>query len=67
MKITLEFADDNQEARDALDAPHFRAALEDLYTYLRGATKYADPPPGAVEIRAKFHEILEEHNVDLLV
>ena len=65
MKITLEFADFS-EARDALDAPHIRAALEDIYQYLRAQVKHAEVPATAYEIKDRFHEILEKHRVDLL-
>lgn len=73
MKATLTFnlPDDAYDYTTAINAPHYRSALEDLANLLRSKTKYA-PDSQSDEIsalyddlREAFYQILSDNEVSL--
>ena len=51
--------------QDAVDAPKLREALADIYQYLRGQSKHANPPDDIHDIYHVFWQILEDNGVNL--
>lgn len=62
MKVTIELTED-EDIKIYMQAVRMYCALGDFSNYLRSQDKYSDNDVS--EVRAKFHEILNDNEVSL--
>lgn len=67
MKAILEFdlPEDEHEHRQAVQAGDAFLAIEEIYQYLRSQAKHGDPPDDIHAVKERFHQILNEHGIEM--
>ena len=63
--LTYNLPDDQEEFDRACAALALCGFIYDMKDYLRTQCKYAEDPDDIERVMDKFHELMNEHNIDL--